>query len=398
MKSKLFLLLALAGSALFAQQAVTVAPDGTGKGTFNTEGITYYVLPAGQTFDLRAGTVYGTIQSALVVTAPLSGAGTASSPLVISNIPNSALAHSTIVVNGTTLTLGDAADTVAAAAGTLTGTTLASGVTASSLTSAAGGAFGTGAYQPQTVLTGTSNEISVTNSGVGATTLSTPQAIGTGSSVQFAQVGIGTVNSTAGTIALIQGSNASIFGRNDLTTEFISIFNNGVGMHLHIGGSVSNPGFVYNDSGGVLNLGATTESTSLSIATSGAVTCASTVAGVSFNTTSSRRFKDNIASLDAGYALARVTQLRPVTFDWKPGQAKKGHDFGLIAEEVQEVFPQVVSRDEKGEISGLDYGKLSTVLIASVQAQQREINVLMGLVTFLAAGTGCLLFAFLRRR
>ena len=53
----------------------------------------------------------------------------------LTSIPNSALVNKTIVVNGTTLTLGDTGDTITAAAGTLTGATLASGVTGSSLTS-----------------------------------------------------------------------------------------------------------------------------------------------------------------------------------------------------------------------------------------------------------------------
>jgi hypothetical protein len=67
MKKLLLLsLLALAGSALWdttgnAQQAVTVLPDGTGTGTFNTPGITYYILPAGQTLDCRFGTLLGAV-------------------------------------------------------------------------------------------------------------------------------------------------------------------------------------------------------------------------------------------------------------------------------------------------------------------------------------------------
>ena len=133
--------------------------------------------------------------------------------------------------------------------------------------------------------------------------------------------------------------------------------------------------------------------------TSGNVTFGAGVVATSFNTTSSRRFKENIASLDSEYSLAKVGQLRPVTFDWKPGQGRTGHDFGLIAEEVQEVFPQVVSRDEKGQINGLDYGKLSTVAISAVQQQQGEIGGLRaGLWSLGAVNVILLLWLALRRK
>jgi hypothetical protein len=132
---------------------------------------------------------------------------------------------------------------------------------------------------------------------------------------------------------------------------------------------------------------------------SGNVTFGAAVAATSFNTTSSRRFKENIAPLDPEYSLAKVGQLRPVTFDWKPGQGRTGHDFGLIAEEVQEVFPQVVSRDEKGQINGLDYGKLSTVAISAVQQQQGEIGGLRaGLWSLGAVNVILLLWLALRRK
>ena len=64
-------------------------------------------------------------------------------------------------------------------------------------------------------------------------------------------------------------------------------------------------------------------------------------------------------------------QLRPVSFDWK---SNGRHDIGLIAEEVQEIFPEIISKNENKEITGLDYGRLSSVIIAAFQEQQNEIN------------------------
>ena len=55
-------------------------------------------------------------------------------------------------------------------------------------------------------------------------------------------------------------------------------------------------------------------------------------------TYSSRRWKENIRLIDN--ALAKVERLRGVYYDWKEG---KSHDIGLIAEEVGEVIPEVVT-------------------------------------------------------
>ncbi|MEW6481913.1 MAG: hypothetical protein AB1397_02760 [bacterium] len=56
-------------------------------------------------------------------------------------------------------------------------------------------------------------------------------------------------------------------------------------------------------------------------------------------------------------------------------------DIGLIAEEVGEVIPEVVSYEENGrDASGLDYSRLVALLIEAVKAQQEkfeaEINLL----------------------
>jgi hypothetical protein len=65
--------------------------------------------------------------------------------------------------------------------------------------------------------------------------------------------------------------------------------------------------------------------------------------------TSSRRYKEEIA--DMGPASDALRKMRPVTFHYKPeldGEAVP--QFGLIAEEVAEISPELVARDAKGEI------------------------------------------------
>jgi hypothetical protein len=88
-----------------------------------------------------------------------------------------------------------------------------------------------------------------------------------------------------------------------------------------------------------------------------------------FTTFSSRQFKENDAPITG--ALDKVLQLVPVDFDWKsdsPFKAGK-HDVGLIAEEVEAIFPQLVARDEKNR-PAVNYAKLSVYLLAAI----KELN------------------------
>src|SRR5204862_3872558 len=64
---------------------------------------------------------------------------------------------------------------------------------------------------------------------------------------------------------------------------------------------------------------------------------------------SSRRYKEDI--VDMGAASEGLLSLRPVTFRYKgpSDHGEKPIEFGLIAEEVAEVNPDLVGRDAKGE-------------------------------------------------
>jgi len=74
-------------------------------------------------------------------------------------------------------------------------------------------------------------------------------------------------------------------------------------------------------------------------------------------------------------ALERIQRLRAVRFDWTADapQGRAGSDFGLIAEEVAEVVPEVVAREADGTPRGVDYARLTALLVEAVKAQQEEI-------------------------
>src|SRR5262249_44152462 len=74
---------------------------------------------------------------------------------------------------------------------------------------------------------------------------------------------------------------------------------------------------------------------------------------------SSRRWKENIRLIDN--PLAKVERLRGVYYDWKEN---KKHDIGLIAEEVGEVVPEVVTYEKNGkDAQSVDYARLTPLLV-----------------------------------
>jgi hypothetical protein len=71
-------------------------------------------------------------------------------------------------------------------------------------------------------------------------------------------------------------------------------------------------------------------------------------------------------------ALAKVQRLRGVSYELK---ASGKHEVGVIAEEVGEVVPEVVSWNVDGkQAEGVDYGRLTALLIEATKEQQTLIN------------------------
>ena len=89
----------------------------------------------------------------------------------------------------------------------------------------------------------------------------------------------------------------------------------------------------------------------------------------SLTETSALRFKENIE--DMSDELSNVYKLRPVDFDWKEnGEGDKG----LIAEEVNLIYPEFVTLNTDGTMQGIKYSKLISVLIKSVQELKDEVD------------------------
>ena len=86
------------------------------------------------------------------------------------------------------------------------------------------------------------------------------------------------------------------------------------------------------------------------------------------NSTSDRTMKDNIEDLVG--ALETINQIQPVSFNWKTTGKKA---YGVIAQEIEQVLPEIVSEDANG-IKSVGYTQLIPFLIQAVQELQKEVD------------------------
>ena len=100
---------------------------------------------------------------------------------------------------------------------------------------------------------------------------------------------------------------------------------------------------------------------------------------------SDQNLKENIQSMIGGTSI--VNQLNPVSFEWKSGIGGAGTKYGFIAQEVQEIIPDIVSIDSSGTI-GLDTVSLIPFLVKSIKEQQETIEQLRAEIQFIKTELG----------
>ena len=90
---------------------------------------------------------------------------------------------------------------------------------------------------------------------------------------------------------------------------------------------------------------------------------------------SDERLKENINPIVD--ALSKIEAIGGKTYDWKEGfetiHSHKGHDLGVIAQEVQSVFPEIVNERETGYLA-VDYIKLVPVLIEAIKELSAKVK------------------------
>src|SRR6202035_743143 len=89
--------------------------------------------------------------------------------------------------------------------------------------------------------------------------------------------------------------------------------------------------------------------------------------------TSSLRFKEDVAAM--GAASAGLMQLRPVTFHYKApyDDGSRLLQYGLIAEEVAKIYPDLVQYDEDGQPLSVRYSMVNAMMLNELQKQNATI-------------------------
>jgi hypothetical protein len=94
--------------------------------------------------------------------------------------------------------------------------------------------------------------------------------------------------------------------------------------------------------------------------------------GVDYGALSSIRWKRDIRPIDE--PLDKVMNLRGVYFNWDAEHGGQ-HDVGMVAEEVGSVLPEIVVYEPNSPYAtGMDYGKLTPLLVEAVKALKSEVD------------------------
>ena len=170
-----------------------------------------------------------------------------------------------------------------------------------------------------------------------------------------------------------------------------ALFSNTTGsLNIALGWSAGQNLTTGNNNIDIFNLGVAGESNTIRIGTSPLQT-ATYIAGVSGATTSggvavfvdtdgklgtltsSARFKDEIKPMDK--ASEAILALKPVTFRYKKEiDPKNIPQFGLVAEDVAKVHPDLVARDAKGELYTVRYEAVNAMLLNEFLKEHRTVQ------------------------
>jgi hypothetical protein len=101
---------------------------------------------------------------------------------------------------------------------------------------------------------------------------------------------------------------------------------------------------------------------------------AGSITATSIIETSSITLKENVNPIVD--ALESILRLTGVTYDRKDGSRKM--EAGLIAEDVFDILPNIVTKNQDGKVDGITYTKLTAYLIEAIKELKTEIDTLKG--------------------
>lgn len=87
---------------------------------------------------------------------------------------------------------------------------------------------------------------------------------------------------------------------------------------------------------------------------------------------SDQRLKDDIVPISG--CLEKINTIDAVEFNWNENQQTySGHDIGLIAQQIQEIAPEIVTERSNGYLA-VKYEKMVPILVGAIQDQQKIID------------------------
>src|SRR5882724_2576716 len=195
----------------------------------------------------------------------------------------------------------------------------------------------------------------------------------------------GSTNTANGLAALefnMAGDDNTAIGHNALFSNTTGVYNIALGFSAGVGTTgnynvdIGHPGFAGED--GTIRIGINGNQTRAFIAGIRGVTTANAAIPVLIDTlgqlgttSSSRRFKKEIKAMDS--ASEAILALKPVTFHYKTNNTGTAQ-FGLIAEEVAEVNPDLVVCDDKGEIYIVRYDAVNAMLLNEFLKEHKKVE------------------------
>ena len=206
-------------------------------------------------------------------------------------------------------------------------------------------------------------------------TSSTRGATGnTATAMGYGSTASGSYSTAMGEGSTASGSRSTAMGKTTIASDFASVV---IGQYNSSGSSVTNSATVFNTANTAFVIGNGTASNAKSdafkVMFNGDTTVSNdlTVSG-DVVISSDARLKSNIVSL--GSTLPKLLQI-----DGKSYEMKGKQKIGVLAQEIQEVFPELVSEDDN-EMLAVNYQGLVPVLINALKDQQNEIDELKEMV------------------
>ncbi len=94
----------------------------------------------------------------------------------------------------------------------------------------------------------------------------------------------------------------------------------------------------------------------------------------SWNQLSDERLKRDFESIEN--VLAKVLALKPLKYHYNDNKETAKKSMGFVAQEVEKLFPEIVSQEDGQTLLGIDYSKFAVVSIKAIQEQQTQLEAL----------------------